>query len=494
MANEQTQGKEAAVETQEGSLLDAIVAETKRKPKDEDYGVVKRGVQVLLAELLKPKRAGERVDRALVDGMIAELDQKLSGQLDEVLHSEAFQKLESTWRGLKFLVDRTNFRENIKIGILNCSKADLQADFEDSPEIPKSGLYKQVYSGEYGVYGGNPIGTIVADYSFSHSPQDVSLLQSCAAVSTMAHAPFIAAAAPQFFGADDLSKLPNMKDLKAHFEGPQYTKWRSFRETEDARNVGLVLPRYLGRLPYGPETIPVKSFNYQENVRGDHEDYLWVNASFAFATKLSDSFANWRWCANITGPRSGGSVEDLPLHLFEEMGEKTTKIPTEIMVTDRREFELAEEGFIPLVFRKGADNACFFSANSCQKPKYFGQSKEGKENETNYKLGTQLPYNFMVSRLAHYLKVMQRENLGSWQTKEKMQDELSTWIRQYVNDTDTPMPNTVGRRPFRRAAIEVEDVAGDPGWYKVSMKLMPHFKYQGAFFELGLVGKLETGK
>jgi type VI secretion system protein ImpC len=344
------------------------------------------------------------------------------------------------------------------------------------------------------VYGGNPIGAIVADYSFSHGPQDVSLLQSCAAVATMAHAPFIAAAAPQFFGGDDVSSLPNMKDLKAHFESPQFTKWRSFRETEDARNVGLVLPRYLGRLPYGPETIPVKSFNYQENVRGNHEDYLWVNASFAFATKLTDSFAKWRWCANITGPRSGGSVEDLPLHLFEEMGEKTTKIPTEIMITDRREFELAEEGFIPLVFRKGADNACFFSANSCQKPKYFGQSKEGKENETNYKLGTQLPYNFMVSRLAHYLKVMQRENLGSWQTKEKMQTELSNWIRQYVNDTETPMPGTVGRRPFRRAAVEVEDVAGDPGWYKVSMKLMPHFKYQGAFFELGLVGKLETGK
>jgi len=496
MADEQTQPGQApaAAETREASLLDTIVAETKRKPADDDYGVVKRGVQVLLAEMLKPKRAGERIDKALVDAMIGELDTKLSAQLDEVLHNPKLQRLESTWRGLKFLVDRTNFRENNKIEILNCSKEDLLADFEDAPEIPKSGLYKQIYSRDYGQFGGAPTGAIVADYEFSPHPQDVALLQNCAAVATMSHAPFIAAAGAGFFGGEDLSGLPNMKDLKAHFEAPQYTKWRSFRETEDSRNVGLVLPRFLGRLPYGKETIPVKAFGYEETVAGDHNKYLWINSAFAFASRLTDAFAKYRWCANIVGPKQGGAVEDLPLHLFEEMGEKTTKIPTEIMITDRREFELAEEGFIPLTYRKGSDNAAFFSANSCQKPKYFGQSKEGKENETNYKLGTQLPYNFMVSRLAHYLKVLQRENLGSWQTKEKMASELGTWIKQYVNDTDTPMPDTVGRRPFRRAAVVVDDIAGDPGWYKVGLKLMPHFKYQGAFFELGLVGKLESGK
>jgi len=321
----------------------------------------------------------------------------------------------------------------------------------------------------------------------------MKLLQGCAAVATMAHAPFIAAAGPDFFDAEDFSGLPNMKDLKAHFEAPQYIKWRSFRDTEDARNVGLVLPRFLGRLPYGESTIPVKAFNYQENVRGDHERYLWINSAYSFASRLADSFAKWRWCANIIGPRNGGAVEDLPLHLFEELGETTTKIPTEIMITHRREFELAEEGFIGLTYRKGSDNACFFSANSCQKPKYFGQSKEGKENETNYKLGTQLPYNFMVSRLAHYLKVLQHENLGSWQTKEKMRSELTTWVKQYVNDTDTPMPGTVGRRPFRRVSVEVEDIEGDPGWYKIGLKLMPHVKFQGAMFELSLVGKLESG-
>ncbi len=495
MADEQTQGAgPGTAETTELSILDEITAETKRKPTDEDYGVVKRGVEVLLQELLKPKRAAERIDKALVDAMIAEIDTRMSAQLDEVLHHPTFQQLESAWTGLKLLVDRTNFRENIKLELLNCSKEQLLADFEDSPEIPKSGLYKKVYSEEYGQFGGAPIGGIIANYSFGPGPQDIKLLQNMAAVGAMAHAPVIAAAGPEFFGIDGITSLPNLKDLKAIFEGPQYMKWRSFRESEDARYLGLAVPRFLGRLPYGPETVPVKAFNYQESVKGDHEKYLWCNAAFAFATRLTDAFAKYRWCANIIGPKAGGAVEDLPIHLFEEMGETTTKIPTEIMITDRREYELAEEGFVPLTYRKGSDNACFFSANSCQKPKYFGQSKEGKENETNYKLGTQLPYMMMINRLAHYLKVLQRENLGTWQTKTKMQEELSNWIRQYVNDTDTPMPGTVGRRPLRRAEVVVEDIEGDPGWYKVDLKVMPHIKYQGANFTLSLVGKLESGK
>lgn len=493
---EQAQVQESEVaKPSEDSLFDAIVAQTKRKRSDEDYGVVSRGVEVLLREMLKPKRAGERVDRPLVDAMIGEIDEKLSRQLDEVLHNRELQKLESTWRGLKFLVEHTDFRENIKVEIMNCSKEDLLDDFKDcNNDLPMSGLYHQVYTRDYGQYGGAPTGAIIADYEFGPGSQDMLLLQNCAAVATMSHAPFIAAAAPAFFGGEDITGLPKMKDVKASFEAAQYAKWNSFRTSEDARNVGLVLPRFLGRLPYGKETIPVKSFSYEENVVGDHAKYLWLNSSFAFASRLSDSFAKWRWCANITGPGSGGSVQDLPLHLFEELGETTTKIPTEIMIPERRDFELSEEGFIPLVYRKGDDNACFFAANSTQKPKFYGQSSEGKENETNYKLGTQLPYTFMVSRIAHYLKVLQRENLGTWQTKEKMQSELSTWIKQYVNDVDVPMPGVVGRRPFRRAAVEVEDIPGDPGWYKVGLKLMPHFKYQGAFFELSLVGKLESKK
>lgn len=490
MSEEQAQGGGAAAAVTEESLLDSITAQTKRSPKDEDYGIVKKGVEVLLRELLEPKNKAEKVDKALVDGMISEIDERLSSQLDSILHHQDFQKIESAWRGLKLLVDKTNFRENIKLELLQCQKEELLEDFEDSPEIPKSGLYKQVYTREYGQFGGEPVGAIVANYDFGPGAQDVKLLQNVAAVSTMAHAPFVASAGPQFFGLDEFSGLPNMKDLSSVFEGPQYMKWRSFRESEDARSVGLAMPRYLARLPYGEETVPVKSFNYNEKVTDDHEKYLWANASFAFASNMTRAFAENRWCANIIGPKGGGAVEDLPIHLFEEMGETTTKIPTEIMISDRREFELAEEGFMALTYRKGSDNACFFSANSCQKPKFFGQSKEAKENESNYKLGTMLPYLFMVNRLAHYLKVLQRENLGTTKTKTKLQQELDTWIRQYVNDTDTPQEGTVARRPLRRAQIVVEDIDGEPGWYKVDLKVMPHIKYQGANFTLGLVSKM----
>jgi type VI secretion system protein ImpC len=492
MADEQLEGAGAGAvaETTEESLLDAITAQTKYAPSDGEYSVVKKGVEVLMRELLEPKHAGERVDKALVDGMIAEIDGKLSSQLDEILHHQDFQKIESAWRGLKMLVDRTNFRENIKIEILQCQKDELIEDFEDAPEIPKSGLYKKMYTEEYGQFGGEPLGAVVMNYSFGPGAQDVGLLQNVAAVGTMAHCPVVGAAGSEFFGIDDIHELPNLKDLSSIFEGPKYTKWRSFRESEDARSVALAMPRFLGRLPYGEDSQPVKSFNYSEKVTDDHDKYLWCNAAFAFATNLTRAFAANRWCANIIGPRGGGAVEDLPIHLFEEMGETTTKIPTEIMVSDRREFELAEEGFMPLVFRKGSDNACFFSANSCQKPKYFGQSKEAKENEANYRLGTMLPYMFMINRLAHYLKVLQRENLGRTQTKTKLQQELDTWIRQYVNDTDTPQEGTIGRRPLRRAQITVEDIEGEPGWYRVDLKIMPHFKYQGANFSLSLVSKM----
>lgn len=492
MSEEQTQAQPDGGEVATGSLLDEIVAQTKTKPADESYDVVKKGVEVLLAEMLEPKNKAEKVNKALVDAMIAEIDTKLSAQLDQILHHEDFQKIESAWTGLKLLVDRTDFRENNKIEIINCSKDDLAEDFEDSPEIVKSGLYKKVYSEEYGQFGGEPVGAIIANYDFGPGPTDVALLQNCAAVATMAHAPFIAAAGPQFFGEEDFSGLPNMKDLKSVFEGPQYAKWRSFRESEDSRNVGLSMPRFLGRLPYGPDKVPVKSFNYQENVRGDHESYLWVNSAFTFATNLTGAFARNRWCANIIGPRMGGTVEDLPVDVFEEMGTTTSKIPTEIMITDRKEFELAEEGFMPLTYRKGSDNACYFSANSCQRPKTFGTSKEAKDNETNYRLGTMLPYTFMVSRIAHYLKVLQRENLGTWQTRTKMQEELNKWVGQYVNESENPVASVVARRPFKQAQVTVDDVPGEPGWYKIGMKLVPHFKYQGANFELSLVGKLDA--
>jgi type VI secretion system protein ImpC len=255
--------------------------------------------------------------------------------------------------------------------------------------------------------------------------------------------------------------------------------------------VGLLMPRFLLRLPYGNETVPAKTFQYEEDSVGQHDKYLWGNATFALATRVADSFAKYRWCPNIIGPQAGGSVEGLPLHQYQAMGETQTKIPTEIMISERREFELSEEGFIALTYRKDSDNAAFFSANSCQKPKYFGQSPEGKEAELNYRLGTQLPYLFVTNRIAHYLKVLQREQIGTWKERQDLENELNKWIGQYVADMDSVTPAVRGRRPLRQAKISVEEVAGNAGWYKVNMKVRPHFKYMGAFFTLSLVGKLD---
>jgi type VI secretion system protein ImpC len=474
-----------------GSLLDEIMSQTKMSPKDEGYAVARKGVEAFVAELLSPRRKVEKADKQAVDMMISEIDQRLSRQVNEILHHEMFQRLESAWRGLKLVVDRTNFREGCKLELLNVSKDDLRADFEDAPDITKSGLYKIVYTGEYGQFGGEPYAAMVANYDFAPGPQDMALLSKCASVATMSHAPFIAAASPKFFGVDSFTALPNLKDLKSILEGPQYAKWQSFRDSEDARSVGLTAPRFLLRLPYGKSTMPVKAFDFDEDVAGSHNSYLWGNTAFAFATRLTDSFAKYRWCPNIIGPQSGGAVEDLPLHQFEAMGEIQTKIPTEVLISERREYELSEEGFIGLAMRKGSDNACFFSANSCQKCKTFGQSAEGKAAETNYRLGTQLPYLFIVNRLAHYIKVLQREQIGSWKEKEDLHRELNAWIGQYVADTDNPSPAIRSRCPLRSASIDVEDVAGEAGWYRVKMKVRPHFKYMGAFFSLSLVGKLD---
>ncbi|KAA8698071.1 Uncharacterized protein ALO80_01531 [Pseudomonas caricapapayae] len=483
--------QQGSVSEAQHGILDQIIAETRLSPDDEAYDIAKRGVAAFIEELLKPHNRNEPVKKALVDRMITEIDTKLGRQMDEIIHHAEFQALEASWRGLQLLIDRTDFRENIKIELLSVSKRDLLDDFEDSPEVVQSGLYKHVYTAEYGQFGGNPVGAIIANYFFSPSAPDVKTMQYVSSVACMAHAPFIAAAGADFFGLEHFTGMPDLKDLRDHFEGPQFAKWQSFRQQEDARYLALTVPRFLLRSPYEPEENPVKTFAYKENVTNSHECYLWGNTAYAFATKLTDSFAKFRWCPNVIGPLSGGAVEDLPLHRFQSMGEVETKIPTEVLVSDRREYELAEEGFIALSMRKGSDNAAFFSASSVQKPKLFGNHPEGKLAELNYKLGTQLPYMMIVNRLAHYLKVLQREQIGSWKERADLENQLNKWIRQYIADQENPSSEVRGRRPLRSAQIVVSDVEGDPGWYRVSLNVRPHFKYMGADFTLSLVGKME---
>jgi type VI secretion system protein ImpC len=475
----------------EENLLDAIVSQTNLSSEDDTYGVVKDGVGALIQELLKTSNKDEKVNKSVVDRMISEIDRKISAQMDEILHHEKFQELESKWRGLYMLVEKTDFRENILMEFINVSKEELLEDFEESLDITKSGLYKHVYSSGYGQFGGQPVGTILADYQLSPSNMDMKFLNKVSSIAAMSHAPFIAAAGPKFFGLEQFEGLPDLKDLEDVMSSPQYAAWKGFRENEDSRYVGLTLPRFLLRPPYDPEDNPIGKFIYKENVVDDHESYLWGNTVYAFGSALTNSFANYRWCTNIIGPRSGGAITDLPVHTFESMGDIEMKIPTEVLISDRREYELAEQGFIALTMRKGSNNAAFFAANSAQKPKLFANTPEGKAAELNYKLGTQLPYLFAITRMSHYIKVLQREHIGSWRERSDLERELNKWIKQYIADQENPSAEIRSKRPFKKAQILVEDVEGDPGWYRVRMLLRPHFKYMGANFELSLVGKLD---
>ncbi|WP_230353961.1 type VI secretion system contractile sheath large subunit [Lelliottia sp. WAP21] len=473
------------------SLLDTIMAQARIEPESEGYDVARQGVAAFISSMLHSEDQHEPVNKLAVDSMIAELDAKMSRQMDAIQHAKKFQALESFWRSLKTTVDRTDFRENIKIHVLHATKSELLDDLEFAPEIIQSGFYKHVYASGYGQFGGEPIGAIIGDYEFSNTTPDMKLLRYLSSVGAMSHAPFISSASPAFFGLKSYTELPQIKDLYAVFEGPAYAKWRSLRESEDSKYLGLTAPRYLLRLPYSPIDNPVKSFNYHEDVTGEHEHFLWGNTAFLLASSMTESFAQFRLCANIIGPQNGGAVQDLPVHLFESMGQIQAKIPTEVLITDRREYELAEEGFITLTMRKGSDNAAFFSANSVLKPKRFPNTAEGKVAETNYKLGTQLPYMFIINRLAHYIKVLQREQIGSWKERTDLERELNNWIRQYVADQENPPADVRSRKPLRAAKIEVSDVEGEPGWYQVSMVVRPHFKYMGASFELSLVGRLD---
>lgn len=482
--------EEAVLDAPTTSLLDQVMAETRMSPEDDGFETARKGVEAFISDLLKPSRSFDKVEKKLVDDMIAAIDQKISLQLDEVIQAPEFKKIEGAWRGLRFLVDRTDFSQNIAIEMISTSKDELIEDFEDAPDVTRSGLYKHVYSAEYGQFGGKPYGAIIGGYNINPTAQDMKLLQDMASVSAMSHAPFITAAGPRFFGLDNFQGMPALKDLESIFEGPQYVKWNGFRDTDDSRNVALTVPRFMLRAPYG-EDNQVKEFNYQEGIGTEFEKLCWGNASYAFAANMSRSFAKYRWCPNVIGPQSGGEVLDLPVYKYKENGETKIYSPTEVMLSDRQEFELAEQGFIGLIARKGTDNATFFSANTCQKAKFFGNSPEDKQAETNFKLGTELPYLFMIDRLAHYIKVLQREHIGSWKTKNDLDRELNNWVRQYVADQDNPPPEVRSRKPLREARIIVSDDEGNPGFYRVEMHVRPHFKYMGSSFTLSLAGKLD---
>ncbi|MCR4942009.1 MAG: type VI secretion system contractile sheath large subunit [Campylobacter sp.] len=472
-------------------IIDSIMEKSKFSVEDESYDIVKQGVAEFLANIVETQNPEDKINKLAVDEMIAHIDNILSAQMDEILHHEEFQKLESTWRGLNFLVGRTDFNKNIKIVLCDAQKEEILDDFEANLDITQSAMYKQVYSAEYGQFGGEPIGCIISDYDMDKTNVDMNYLNKMSSISAMSHSVLLTTFSPKFFGLTDYSEISKIKDLKDLLEGPQYTRYHTLRENENAKYIGALTVKQLGRSPYLPEDNPIKSFNYTERIDGVHKNLLWTNSAYSLGTCLTDSFSKYGWCGNIIGPKGGGEVRDLPTYVYENYVSTQAKIPTETLITDRMEYELAENGFIALTLRRDSNNATFFSANSVLKPKIFPNTQEGKEAETNYRLGTQLPYLFLISRLAHYLKVIQREEIGTWKERIDVERGLNEWLRQYISDQENPPAAVRSARPFKGANVVVSDVPGEAGWYRITLSARPHFKYMGSSFELSLVGKLD---
>ncbi|GGI89830.1 type VI secretion system contractile sheath large subunit [Legionella impletisoli] len=442
-------------------------------------------IQVILSLAIAQDTPIERVDKVLLDRYISKIDELLSLQLDEILHHPMFQELESLWMGLKYVVDRTDFNANIKIELLDVDKETLIVDFEEVTETSQSGLYKQVYEREYDTPGGEPFTAMVSSYEFDASAVGLSLLRQISKVAAVAHCPFIGSVGETFFNKGSLQDVIELEDLPNYMERAEYIRWNSFRESEDARYIGLTLPRFLLRLPYG-ENNPVKRFQYHESVTASAEQYLWGRASFAFAANLCESFLKYGWCVNIRGPESGGKVEHLPLHQYDFGQGLQTKIPTEVMITETKELSLANLGFIPLSYYKNSDYACFFSANSTQKP----LSYLDKQATSNSRINARLPYIFLSSRIAHYLKVLQRENIGSSISRSEQEEQLNQWLKTLITKMNNPGPELAAVHPLRDGRVEVVELSDNPGYYRINLYAVPHFQVEGMDVRLSLVGQI----
>jgi type VI secretion system protein ImpC len=474
--------------TEEASLLDQIVESGRfgreERAQERGRGLIKR----FMSEVLEGQMAVSADVESMLNGRIAEIDRLISRQLREVMHHPDFQRLEGTWRGLKYLLSQSETGVMLKLKLLNVSKKELLKDLKKAPEFDQSALFKKVYEEEYGVFGGAPFGALLGDYEFGPSGQDVELLSKVSEVAAASHAPFITGASARMFNMDDYTQLDGPRDLAKVFDQTTYAKWKAFRESEDSRYVALTLPRMLLREPYGSETVPVEAFNYEEDVDGsEHERYLWGNAAWALGAKVTQAFAKHGWCATIRGVESGGLVDGLPVHNFKTpAGDIAMKCPTETQITDRREKELADLGFAPLVHQKGTPNAAFFSVQSAQKPKVY----DSDAATSNARLSSQLPYIFAVSRFAHYLKVMMRDKIGGYTSRSQAETFLNNWISNYVVSNEDASFEMKAERPLREARVDVVEVPGKPGAYRAVAFLRPHFQLDELSVSMRLVADL----
>ena len=479
----------------EGNDLASLLQKEFRPKSDEAKSAVEAAVQTLAQQALSQTQLiGKDVVKSIED-MIAAIDKKLSDQVNQILHHEDFQKLEGAWRGLHYMVNNTETDEQLKIRVMNISKADLGKTLKryKGTNWDQSPLFKKIYEEEYGQFGGEPFGCLVGDYHFDQSAPDVELLAEMAKVAAAAMAPFITGASPNLMQMDSWQELANPRDLTKIFSTPEYAAWRSLRESDDAKYLCMAMPRFLSRLPYGAKTNPVEEFSFEEETgSADHSKYTWANAAYAMATNINRSFKEFGWCSRIRGIESGGAVENLPTHSFPtDDGGVDMKCPTEVALADRREAELAKAGFMPLIHRKNSDFAAFIGAQSLQKPAEY----DDPDATANANLAARLPYLFSTCRFAHYLKCIVRDKIGSFKERDDMQRWLQDWIIQYVDgDPAHSSESTKARKPLAAAEVVVEEVEGNPGYYTSKFFLRPHYQLEGLTVSLRLVSKLPSAK
>jgi len=474
----------------------AALLDREFKPKtDQARDAVEAAVRTLAQQALANTQTISDDAYSAIETVIAEIDRKLSEQINLILHKEEFQQLESAWRGLNHLVSNTETDEQLKIRVMDMSKDELRRTMRRHKGVAwdQSPIFKRVYEEEFGQLGGEPYGCLVADYYFDHTPPDVELLSAIAKISAAAHAPFIAGGAPSGLQMESWQELANPRDLAKITSNLEHAAWNSLRDTEDARYIGLAMPRFLARLPYGAKTNPVDEFNFEEQTDGaDHKKYIWSNAAYAMAVNINRSFKNYGWCTMIRGVESGGTVENLPCHTFPtDDGGIDMKCPTEIAISDRREAELARAGYIPLVHRKNTDHATFIGAQSLQKPQEYYDA----DATANANLSARMPYLFASSRFAHYLKCIVRDKIGAFKEREDMQRWLNEWIMNYVDaDPANSSQETKAKRPLAAAEVVVDEIEGNPGFYSAKFFLRPHFQLEGLTVSLRLVAKLPSIK
>jgi type VI secretion system protein ImpC len=490
-----TQGAPApsTTTTTELNILDQAIKATKQTEPEQAQLLLK----TLTEEALKGTVTFSRNLTITFNDAIAVLDKKLSEQVSAIMHHPDFLKLEGTWRGLHYLVSNTITDSQLKIKVLNVSKKEVMKDLAKATDFDQSDTFKRIYTSEYGTLGGEPFGALIGDYEFTNHPMDIEFLTSMSQISAASFTPFISSTNSQMFGLDDFRDLSKPKDLKKNFEAQEYARWRTFRDRDEAAFVTLTMPRVLARVPYGAATKPIEEFTFEEapkDAKGaerplDHEQYCWMNAAFVMGTRLTEAFALHGWCTGIRGTEGGGKVENLPTHMFKsDDGDLDQKCPTEIGIDERREYEISQCGFLPLVHSKNSDYAVFMGSQTAKKPKKY----DDKNATENAQISARLPYLMATSRFAHFLKVMARDKIGSFMEAEDCEEWLNRWINTYVNNSPTATAESKLRFPLREARVEVKPVPGKSGAYNAVAYLRPWLQMEELTASLRLVANIPS--